>query len=89
MIEVDVFNPVTKPKHYMLFPEYGIEVRDVIERLVEKIEKDYSAPSGMFYADYVQAMQYIMRFMDKNGLEDLKKHRWYVDKMIEAMEHDA
>lgn len=90
MIEVDVFNPVTKPKHYMLFPEYGVEVRDVIQRLVEKIEKDYSVSTGgMFYADYVQAMQYIMRFMDKNGVEDLKKCRWYLDKMIEAMEHDA
>lgn len=89
MIEVDVFNPVTKPKHYMLFPEHNIEVRDVIQRLVEKIEKDYSSPSGMFYADYVQAMQYIMRFMDKNGVEDLKKCRWYLNKMIEAMEHDA
>ena len=27
--------------------------------------------------------------IDKNGVEDLKKCRWYLDKMIEAMEHDA
>jgi hypothetical protein len=29
-------------------------------------------------------MQYGMRFMEKNGVEDLKKMRWYLDKLIEA-----
>lgn len=72
---------VSKPKHYMLFPDKGIEVRDVIEQLVKKIEY---YPEGMFIADYVQMMQYLMRFMDKNGVEDLKKARWYLDKMIDA-----
>ena len=87
---VDDYDIVTKPKHYMLFSpdevptgEYGIEVRDVIEKLVNKIEY---YPDGMFLADYVQMMQYGMRFMDKNGLEDLKKQRWYLDKMIERYE---
>jgi hypothetical protein len=74
-------DPVEKPKHYMLFPENNIEVRDVIEQLVKKIEY---YPEGMFIADYVQMMQYLMRFMDKNGVEDLKKARWYLDKMITA-----
>jgi hypothetical protein len=86
---VDDYDIVTKPKHYMLFSyeemsKYdGIEVRDVIEKLVNKIEY---YPDGMFLADYVQMMQYGMRFMDKNGLEDLKKQRWYLDKMIERYE---
>jgi hypothetical protein len=40
----------------------------------------------LFEADYVQMLQYVMRFMDKNGVEDLKKARWYLDKMIEAYE---
>jgi hypothetical protein len=38
----------------------------------------------MFDADYTQMMQYLMRFMDKNGVEDLKKARWYLDKLIDA-----
>lgn len=79
------YDVVSKPKHYMLFEEYGIEVRDVIERLVDKIS---SQSSGMFISDYVQMMQYLMRFMDKNGVEDLKKARWYLDKLIEAYEPD-
>lgn len=76
-------DPVVKPKHYMLFEEEGIEVRDVLKKLVSKLH----AFGPMFIADYVQMMQYGMRFMDKNGLEDLKKQRWYLDKMIEEYEY--
>lgn len=92
MTNKDIYDVVNKPKHYMLFDERtvvffadnekGIEVRDVISQLVEKLRVDKD--SGMFVADYVQLMQYLMRFMDKNGVEDLKKARWYLDKMIES-----
>jgi hypothetical protein len=84
----DLYNVISKPKHYMLFAaedlhkDQGIEVRDVIAKLVSKLKVDKD--SGMFVADYVQLLQYIMRFMDKNGVEDLKKARWYLDKMIES-----
>ena len=75
------YDIVSKPKHYMLFEEEGIEVRDVIAKLVDK----FGPPvEGMFIADNVQLMQYLMRFMDKNGKEDLEKARWYLDKMIQA-----
>ena len=78
------YDTVNKPKHYMLFEEQGIEVRDVIEKLVEKFELSSMGHSYMFASDYVQMMQYLMRFMDKNGVEDLKKARWYLDKLIES-----
>lgn len=83
-------DPVEKPKHYMLFEDQGIEVRDVIEKLVDKIYKSYETPKNMpmALADYVQMMQYLMRFMDKNGQEDLKKARWYLDKLIASYESD-
>ena len=85
------YDTVNKPKHYMLFEKEGIEVRDVIEKLVLKLKQsDNCVPlwekGAMFEADYVQMMQYVMRFMDKNGVEDLKKARWYLDKMIDAYE---
>ena len=82
------YNVVSKPKHYMLFPEKGIEVRDVIEKLIGKMQDANldKSPSPfqypLFESDYVQMMQYLMRFMDKNGVEDLKKARWYLDKLI-------
>ena len=91
------YDVVSKPKHYMLFDEdciqkvaqegKGIEVRDVLEMLVMKMDDcDAKVPNWLplFESDYVQLMQYLMRFMDKNGVEDLKKARWYLDKMIEA-----
>ena len=83
------YDVISKPKHYMLFEEEGIEVRDVIEKLVQKLYKHSGAmfedkDNPLFESDYVQLMQYLMRFMDKNGVEDLKKARWYLDKMIEA-----
>jgi hypothetical protein len=80
------YDVVSKPKHYMLFEEEGIEVRDVIEKLVDKVYKSYETPKNMpmVLADYVQMMQYLMRFMDKNGVEDLKKARWYLDKLIDS-----
>ena len=92
------YDNVDKPRHYMLFDEStvvffadndkGIEVRDVIEKLTEKLGNNAKAEfySYQFAADYVQMMQYVMRFMDKNGVEDLKKARWYLDKMIDSYE---
>jgi len=84
-------DPVNSPKHYVLFPVEGIEVRDVIEKLVTKmwLSPTFIKSGVMQYADYVQLMQYLMRFMDKNGVEDLKKARWYLDKMIEAYDSNS
>ena len=95
------YDIVSKPKHYMLFDEMevkerafegqGVEVRDVIEKLVLKVQGQslqtvphYTKEAALFESDYVQLMQYLMRFMDKNGKEDLEKARWYLDKMISA-----
>lgn len=73
------YNNVTKPKHYMLLP--NVEVRDVLEALAKKL----TTYSPMFAADYVQMMQYFMRFMEKNGVEDLEKGSWYLNKLIESL----
>ena len=78
------YNVVSKPKHYMLFEEEGIEVRDVIAKLVDKMPAMYVTQAPLFISDYVQMMQYLMRFMDKNGVEDLKKAGWYLDKLIDS-----
>lgn len=90
------YDIVSKPKHYMLFDEdeinataylrEGIEVRDVIEKLVAKISVYPLKVEkvALFTSDYVQMMQYLMRFMDKNGKQDLEKAKWYLEKMLEA-----
>jgi hypothetical protein len=87
-----IYDPVTKPKHYMLFPKEGIEVRDVIEKLVEKLaaSRNNSLPIYTLYdADYVQLMQYLMRFMDKGGKEDLLKAKTFLEWMIEGYDNHA
>ena len=32
-------------------------------------------------------LKYVSRYKHKNGAEDLKKARWYLDKMIMVMEN--
>lgn len=93
------YNSVSKPKHYMLFDDCyiqeaakegkGIEVRDVLSMLVMKMDECAAKVPNwlpLFESDYVQLMQYLMRFMDKNGKEDLEKARVYLNWMIEAYE---
>ena len=82
--KVQVSDNINSPKHYMLFPEYGIQVRDVCRVMAEKLQaKGYS---GFFISDYVQMLQYILRFQDKNGKEDIEKTQWYLNKMLEQLQ---
>lgn len=80
----DDHDPVSKPRHYMLFPEKNIEIRDVINRLLKKMEaNDAWEFEAQDYSDYVQAMQYFMRFMEKNGRQDIEKGIWYMNKILD------
>lgn len=66
-------DPVNHPKHYT----FGkIEVIDVID--------DWECG---FYDGTI--IKYIARYRHKNGLEDLKKARWYLDRLIELEEKKA
>jgi hypothetical protein len=37
-------------------------------------------------SDWDRASEYLFRMWGKNGLEDAKKARWYLNKLIEKME---
>lgn len=76
-------DPVNKPSHYMLFPEKNIEVRDLMKVLAGQLDEEYW--HGMLVSDYVQMMQYLIRWHRKNGLEDLEKAQWYLSKIIEQV----
>lgn len=76
---------VSSPKHYQLFP--GIEVVDIRDRLLDKIESSKILPMKHKEAGYYSEMMgYLMRCMDKNGLQDMKKARWYLDRLINSLE---
>jgi hypothetical protein len=65
------YDPV-RPSHYA-FDEGVIECIDYIE-------------SHAF--DFVEGnvIKYVTRYQHKNGTEDLKKARWYLDRLIERSE---
>lgn len=79
---IKMYDTVKKPKHYMLMD--NLEVRDVLAALVSKMNVENTPKNALFESDYVQMMQYLMRFMDKNGKQDLEKAQWYLEKLINA-----
>lgn len=57
---------VNHPKHYNSHPS-GVECIDVAEHMSFNLGN---------------ALKYIWRHEGKNGLEDLRKARWYIDREI-------
>lgn len=65
---------ITSPNHYV--SDNGIEVFDVQEAFIHELK-------GMSASYWCNIVKYILRFQRKNGVEDLKKARYYLDKLIE------
>lgn len=67
---------VKHPAHYQLrgFPA-GFETIDVIEAVTADMK-------GMEAVCTANALKYIIRWKHKNGVEDLRKARWYLDRLI-------
>lgn len=65
-------DPVEHPSHYT---QGGIECIDAIRSAL-----------GDGFADYCRGnvLKYVWRYRDKNGIEDLRKARWYLDALIEC-----
>jgi hypothetical protein len=75
-------DPVHKPKHYQLLP--GVEVIDVRRALLAKM---HDAGWSHYQSDcWSRSWEYLTRAMAKNGLEDLRKCRTYLDRLIKDME---
>lgn len=67
---------VNHPAHYT---QGGIECIDAIKAAVTGLTGIEAVCTG-------NIIRYIWRWKFKNGLEDLKKCRWYIDKLIEEVE---
>ena len=67
---------VTHPAHYT---QGKVECIDAIEAAVTGL-------TGMEAVCTAQCIKYLWRWKWKNGLEDLRKARWYLDRMIEMTE---
>ena len=68
---------VNHPKHYKA--KNGMEVIDVIEAFTANLEGYEATHTG-------NVIKYICRWKEKNGLEDLKKAQWYLNRLIENIE---
>lgn len=68
---------VNHPQHYQ--SETGLETIDVIEAFTFDLKGIEAVCTG-------NVLKYICRWPQKNGLEDLKKARWYLDRLINHVE---
>lgn len=67
------------PNHYV--SDNGIEVFDVQEAFIHELK-------AMAASYWCNVVKYILRFQRKNGVEDLKKAKYYLEKLIEEEEND-
>ena len=79
MSEIKIKDPVNHPDHYI--SESGIEAIDVIKAFTSEL-KGYEAVATS------QVLKYILRWKNKNGLEDLKKAKWYLEDLIKYVEEE-
>ena len=64
---------VSHPSHYQ--SKSGLEVINVIAAFTEGLE-------GIEAVDTGNAIKYICRWKDKNGIQDLEKAMWYIQHLI-------
>ena len=65
---------IISPNHYT--SGKGFEVFDVQEAFIHELK-------GMSASYWCNIVKYILRFQRKNGVEDLKKAKYYLEKLIE------
>ena len=73
---VEIQDMVNSPPHYN---KSGIECIEAIK-----------AMTGDGFKFYLQGniMKYLWRYRYKNGVEDLKKAKWYLSELIDNVEED-
>lgn len=69
---------VNHPAHYQ--SKSGLETIQIIEACVEDLD-------GMEAVCTANIIKYISRWKKKNGLEDLKKAQWYLNRLIHDIEN--
>ena len=67
---------VSHPSHYQ--SKSGLEVINVIAAFTEGLE-------GIEAVDTGNAIKYICRWKDKNGIQDLEKAMWYIQHLIDHL----
>ena len=72
--DVDMVN---HPSHYT---QGGIECIDALKAATV-------SKTGIEAVCTANAIKYLWRYEEKNGIEDVKKARWYIDRLIKELEN--
>lgn len=70
---------INHPSHYN---QGSIECIDAMEEATKNLKGAEAVCTS-------NIIRYTWRWKDKNGIEDLKKARWYLDRLIAKVEKDA
>lgn len=79
MMPSNMIDYVNHPAHYQT--RSGLEVIDIINAATEDLVGIEAVCVG-------NAIKYLCRWKKKNGVEDLKKARWYLDRLITVKEKE-
>ena len=80
---VNKLRQIDKPDYYQLLPEY--QVSDINKALLDKIEQSDFDMTLNEAGWFQQAMQYLMRFYGKNGIDDLEKGVYALNTVIQSL----
>ena len=69
------YDVVQKPEHYNTNLPEGVEVIDIIAAQTAPL-------SGMQAVAQANVIKYVLRWQKKNGVQDLEKARFYLDRLI-------
>lgn len=69
------FDVVDKPEHYNTNLPEGVEVIDIIAAQTAPL-------SGMQAVAQANVIKYVLRWQKKNGVQDLEKARFYLNRLI-------
>ena len=76
---------INSPDHY----KFNIPIKEVIDVIKDRCNLLDAADLGSSYRGrlYGDCIKYLLRFPAKNGIEDLKKCRKYLDWLIEDLDN--
>lgn len=77
---VQKFDVVEKPKHYNSYN--GFEVIDIVTEATKNLKGIEAVCIG-------NLLKYVLRYQFKNGVQDLKKAKWYLERVIKELEKEG
>lgn len=72
-MKLSMNDPVNHPNHYI--SKNGLESIEVIKSFTEDLQ-------GFEAVATANALKYLMRWKNKNGIQDLEKAKWYITELL-------